>query len=46
MGLGLVIRFTELLQLVTISMGCALTVLHTLQIAVRHTRSSQSVSLH
>jgi hypothetical protein len=37
--------FIEFLQLVTTSTDYALTVLHTLQITIRHTRSSQSVTV-
>jgi hypothetical protein len=43
MGFGLVIRFIELLQTVTTSKACALTVLHTSQITIGYTGSSQSV---
>jgi hypothetical protein len=45
MGFGLVIRFIELLQLVTTSKAYAVTVLQTSQITVGHTRSSQSVTI-
>jgi hypothetical protein len=41
----LVIRFIELLELVTTSKDYALTVLYTSQIIIRHTRSSQSVTV-
>jgi hypothetical protein len=44
-GFGLVIRFIELLQLVTTSKDYAITVLHTSQITIGHTRSSQSVTV-
>jgi hypothetical protein len=43
MAFGLVTGFIELLQLVTTSKDYALTVLHTSQITIGHTRSSQSV---
>jgi hypothetical protein len=45
MGFGLVIRFTELLQLITTSKEHAVTCLHTSQITIGHTRSSQSVTV-
>jgi hypothetical protein len=41
---GLMTGFIELVQLVTTSNDCALTVLHTSQITIEHTRSSQSVT--
>jgi hypothetical protein len=44
-GFGLVMRFIELLQLAATSMDYALTVLHTSQITIGHTRSSQSVTV-
>jgi hypothetical protein len=44
-GFGLVIGFNELLQLVTTSKDYAVTVLHTSQITIEHTRSSQSVAV-
>jgi hypothetical protein len=44
-GFRLVIGFTELLKLVTTSKDCAVTVLHTSQIAIGHTRSSQHVAV-
>jgi hypothetical protein len=45
MGFGLVIGFTELLKLITTSKDYALTVLHTSQITIGHTRFSQSVTV-
>jgi hypothetical protein len=42
---GMVIGFSELLQLVTTSKDYALTILHTSQITIGHTRSSQSVTV-
>jgi hypothetical protein len=45
MGFGLVIGFIELLQLITASKDYALTVLHTSQITIGHTRSSQSITV-
>jgi hypothetical protein len=44
-GFGLVVGFVEHLQLVTTSKYYALTVLHTSQISIGHTRSSQSVTV-
>jgi hypothetical protein len=43
MGFGLVIGFTELLELIITNKDYAVTVLHTSQITIGHTRSSQSV---
>jgi hypothetical protein len=45
MGIGLVIRFIELLQLVTTSKDYAVTILHTSQITIGHTRSSHSATV-
>jgi hypothetical protein len=45
MGFGSVIGFIELLQLVITSKDYALTVLHTSQITMGLTRSSQSVTV-
>jgi hypothetical protein len=45
MGFGLVIGFSEMLQLLTTSMGYAITVLHTSEITIEHTRSYQSVTV-
>jgi hypothetical protein len=44
MGFGLAIGFIGFLQLITTSKDYALTVLHTSQINIEHTRSSQSVT--
>jgi hypothetical protein len=46
MGFGLIIGFSELVQLVTISKDYAFTVLQTSQITIGHTRSSHAISLH
>jgi hypothetical protein len=45
-GFGLVIGFIVLVQLVTTSKDYALTVLHTSQITIGHTRSPQSVTVY
>jgi hypothetical protein len=45
MGFGLVNGFVEFFQLVTTSKNYTLTVLHTSQITIGHTRSSQSVAV-
>jgi hypothetical protein len=45
MGFGLVIGFIGLLQLASTSKDYALTVLHTSQITIGHTRSSQFVTV-
>jgi hypothetical protein len=45
MGFELVIAFIELIKLVTASKDNDVTVLHTPQITIGHTRSSQSVSV-
>jgi hypothetical protein len=42
---GLVIRFIELLQLIATVKGYAVTVLHTSQVTIGHSRSSQSFTL-
>jgi hypothetical protein len=44
-GFLLVIRFIELLKVVTTRKDYALTVIHTSQITIGHTRSSQSVTV-
>jgi hypothetical protein len=45
MGFELVIGFIETLRLLTTSKDFALTVLHSSQITIGHTRSSQSVTI-